>query len=108
LSRCYSNSGQTLAQLNCPLSANSGHDARRRKRRLRKNAPAKYWSVKRVSEVVRDDIGLFAFGKLAGQGLSGCELYSATVWEFDIAPDELAVTLKYVFRANWIAHCFAR
>jgi hypothetical protein len=41
-------------------------------RRLRENTPAKFWSVKRASEVVRDDIGLFTFDARAGQGLSGC------------------------------------
>jgi hypothetical protein len=43
-----------------------------RERRLRENAPVKFWSVKRASEVVRDDIGLFTSGARAGQSLSGC------------------------------------
>ena len=52
------------------FSSNSGRDVRFRvERRLRENAPMKFWSVKRASEVVRDNGGSFSFG--ARQSLSG-------------------------------------
>jgi len=40
--------------------------------------------------------------KRAGQRFAICELYSATVWEFDITPDKSSATFKHIFRANRI------
>ena len=70
---------------------------------LGENAPVKFRSVKLACELVRDDIRPFSFGARAGQSLAGRQLYPATVWELDIAPDEWPATFKDIFRARWKA-----
>ena len=48
------------------LTPIAGHDVRCAERRLRENAPLKFWSVLRISEVVRNKSGSLSFSALAG------------------------------------------
>ena len=52
-----------------------------------------------------DNTDLLQFRAPAGHCFSRCELYSAAIGELDVPPNEWSATFKYIFRANWKAHC---
>ena len=85
-----------------------GHRGGHRGRWLRDDARAQRSIVDRCSTRVRDNADVLPCGARAGRCFSGCELYSATVWEFDIAPDKWSATFKHILSANRKARWQAR
>ena len=57
---------------------------------------------------VRDNADVLPCRARAGQCFAGCELYFATVWKFDIAPDKWSATFKHILSANRKARWQAR
>src|ERR1035437_4905385 len=57
-------------------------------------------SIDHRGTLVRDNTDRLRCHARARQCFARCELYSATVWEFDITPDKSSATFKHLLRAN--------
>src|SRR5664279_3597531 len=57
-------------------------------------------SIDHRGTLVRDNTDRLRCHARARQRFARCELYSATVWEFDITPDKWSATVKHILRAN--------